>query len=57
MSAIGQSSAVHRVAYHHVERIHGLEAGDHGRNEGVSGHFGEDVALVPDVFDLFEADN
>jgi hypothetical protein len=34
-----------------------LEAGDHGRYEGVAGDFGEDIALVPDVLDLLETDD
>jgi hypothetical protein len=34
-----------------------LEAGDHGGYERVASNFGKDIALVPDVLDLLEADD
>lgn len=43
--------------YYHVEGVERLEASDHGGDEGVSRDFGEDVALVADVFDLLETDD
>lgn len=45
------------ATYHHVERIHRLEASDQGCYKGVSRDFGEDVALVPDMLDLLETDD
>lgn len=44
------------MAYHHVERVKRLKAGNHSCDERMTCDFGKDIALVADVFDLFEAD-
>lgn len=55
MRFFGSEVQQREPAYQHIQRVVLLEAGNHGRYEGVARNGSQYVSFVTDMFDLLES--